>query len=228
MRTKGWDAYIRLNSDTKQTINLLISQLTREKTGPRVRLINRTHETTHIVYVDACMTGVGTATPITRELRTMTLSNEMKHHYTINETLSMPALEAYSLLLALTDFIHNFRTYTKSLTVITDSQPVIDTLKRGWSRHKLLHNIVTTISLLAREADIDLNVEWVESERNLADYSSRFSPHPSYQLVQQVGFLGEKMQRLYGNAAAWRHHDLNLSPWEANLLVSCGARVAQE
>jgi hypothetical protein len=228
VRAGGWDAWIRLSTDTKQTITLFITQLTKTKTGPTVRLINRKHSTTHVVYVDACRVGVGITTPITRELGTIMLDDDMKRHYMIEKELSIPALEAYSFLIALTDFIHNFQTYTKSLLVLTDSRTVIDTLSRGWSKHKLLHNICTTILLLAREADIDLNVEWVESERNLADYSSRFSPHPSLKLIPRVGFPKGKMQLMYGDVSAWRHRCLSLSPWEAHSQVQAGARPAPE
>ena len=217
----GWDSFVRVSNELKELLLTINDHITRSPGGPKLKLIIQPrYNESFLTYTDASKKFIGWAYPSNREMLTIPISTENQVAYTVQDEISMPSLEGAAVTAAAADFIFNFRCFTNNLIIYTDSYPFIQAFEKGWSHSSVLNKIIANLQLLITEHDISFTLEWVETDRNLADYPSRHYPVFSNQLCERKGHAQEYLIRLFGDPCAWKHRSHNWTTLEANWWVS--------
>ena len=208
--TGGWNAVTRVSGKLRDHLTRLLRLAAGESqagdVAARSSLLKNVflmHKAVYI-YTDASCVALGLVFTDLAEIISIPLSAEVVQRYFVEKRISIPGLEALEIVVAL--LLRCSRSpRARRITIFTDSAVFICSWRKGYSDAPLIQEAIINVERICCEFSIDLDILYIHTLFNPADYPSKnFAPPETNLMISKIGG---------GDRAVWTADTRNLPTW---------------
>jgi hypothetical protein len=225
----GWNAITRISKQLKNflrnTLKVKVIPFGSEQRDPRIRLLfQQQPQSYEEIYTDASMQALGFVFPETLEIITLPLAPWILEKYWVNTRLSIPGLEALSVVTALLFRCMSFQRKSDHFVVHTDSLVFCLAAKKGYSTAPLINEMLVALEQLKIQFGVGVELRHIPTGLNFADMPTKIYPPIETPILINSNIFYIQGQRRNGGALNFWVARTQAYPDWANIWLSlaCG------